>query len=167
MNDLYERLKKELSSRLPPGAPIRLSLREDSLFASDLRRFPGALPPGMGWRAREAGGVWFFSPEAELSDSLCPEEEDPAFPSGPAGRFARLLYIYREDGPAEESFTLLLLRVLGRAHFKQKADVLLPPLKAAYARGLAAKKKIRTRTTAMIALEAARLLEGDQQWMSL
>ena len=83
------------------------------------------------------------------------------------GRFARLLYLYREDGPADEGFTLFLLRVLGKARLKRKAGDLLPPLKAAYARALAAKKKIRTRTTAMIALEAARLLEGDLQWISL
>lgn len=162
MNDLYDELKKHLSSRLPPGAPVRFSLREDSLFASDMRRFPGALPPGEGWRAREEHGVWFFAPEAALSDSLCPQEADPAFPCGPMGRFARLLFLYREEGPADEGFTLLLLRVLGKARLNRKAGVLLPPLKAAYARGLAAKKKIRTRTTAVIALEAARLLEGNQ-----
>ena len=108
-----------------------------------------------------------ITPEAGLSDSLCPQEADPAFPSGPMGRFARLLYLYREDGPADEGFTLFLLRVLGKARLKRKAGDLLPPLKAAYARALAAKKKIRTRTTAMIALEAARLLEGDLQWISL
>ena len=167
MSDLYDILKKDLSSRLPPGAPVRLSLRKDSLFFADLRRFEGALPPGEGWRAREEGGIWFFTPEAELTDRLCPGEEDPEFPPGPMGRFAGLLYLYREEGPADEGFTLLLLRVLGRARLKQKAGVLLPPLKAAYARGLAAKKKIRTRTTAMIALEAARILEGDRQWISL
>ena len=141
MTDLYEALKKDLSSRLPPGAPVRFSLREDSLFFSDLRRFPGARPPGEGWRVREEGGVWFFTPEAKLSDSLCAEEADPAFPSGPMGRFARLLRLYREEGPADEGFTLFLLRTLGRAHLGQKAGALLPPLKAAYARGLAAKKK--------------------------
>ena len=161
MIDLYGRLKTDLSSRLPPGAPVRLSLREDSLFASDLRRFPGVLPPVEGWRIREEGGVWFFTPEAALADSLCPEEADPAFPAGPMGRFARLIFLYREEGTADEGFVLLLLRALGKAHLHQKAGVLLPPLKAAYARGLAAKKKIRTRTTAIIALEAARLLEGD------
>lgn len=167
MNDLYDELKKDLASRLPPGAPVRFSLREDSLFFSDLRRFPDVPPPGEGWHAREENGVWFFTPEARLSDSLCPQEADPAFPSGPMGRFARLLYLYREDGPADEGFTLFLLRVLGKVRLKRKAGVLLPPLKAAYARALAAKKKIRTRTTAMIALEAARLLEGDLQWISL
>ncbi len=162
MTDIYDALKSDLLSRLPPGAGVRFSHREGSLFVTDIsRRVPSASPPGAPWRTLEEGGLWFCRPEAALIRQLCPDE-DPSFasPAGPAGRFAALLYRFREEGEADGDFTLSLLRALGRARTGQRSAALLLPPKHAYARGLAAGKCLRTRETALIALETARILEG-------
>ena len=162
MSDVFSALRSDLAARLPEGAAVRFSRGGDSLFMADLRRFPPLSAPAL-WRARGAGGLWFFSPEWALVERICRDEapENPfSFPPGPMGRFAALLFRYREEGEADAAFVLALLRTLGGARMGQKAEALLPPVKAAYARCLAEKKKARTAQTALIALEAALVLEG-------
>ena len=160
MSDLYERLKADLASRLPEGAAVRFSREEDSLFMTDTRRLPSPPPPPALWRVRDRNGLWFCTPEWAVIGRLCRGDGPPArFPAGPAGNFAALLYRYREEGEADAAFTLALLRTLGRAVLGQRSEILLPPLKSAYARCLADKKRAATAETALIALETARILE--------
>ena len=163
MSDILDLMKIDLLSRLPEGAFVRFSRDEDSLFVTDApRRFPAAEPPGAPWRVSRRRDMWFCAPERALTKRLCGAEAFPdAFPDSPAGRFAALLWRLRESGEADGDFTLVLLRTLGKARLGQKAAALLPPLKSAYARALAARKTVRTAETALIALETALVLESS------
>ena len=163
MNSVYGALKADLYTHLPEGAAVRFSRDGDSLFMTDPRRFSAPRFPGL-WRVRVRGGLWFFTPETEIVERICREKgfpENALFPDGPAGHFAALLARFTEAGEADPAFTLSLLRAFGAAALGQTAPVVLPPLKAAYARCLAEKKRARTRETALIALETALTLEGS------